>query len=708
MKSRESLHVTLQELRSAVANNPECAGHHLALGNTYAALHRLDEAIQSYETCLRINPKLEIAHYNLGTIYRSLGRYDEAISSFQFAIQLNSFYVDAFMNLGLILHELGESIDGETCLKHAVQLDSNNPNLLFNLARIYDEQNKLDQAIHFYCKAIDVDPKFVSPYYNLGSIYKKMGDIQNAMMCYDYVLRLDPDHHRAFSNHLLCLNYLSGWAPLDISQAHRTWWALYGRIPDEPPSRLAPEDDAQRPLHVGYLSPDLRAHSVSYFFEALLRHHNASAVTSFCYADVPRPDATSERLESLCDQWVNVHGWSNEALAGRIRTDRIDILVDLAGHTGRNRMPLFARRAAPIQVSYLGYPNTTGLAAMDFRITDGISDPPGRTGHLYTERLVRIPGGFLCYTPPPDAPPVAPPPHETNGWITFGSFNNRAKITGEVLDVWSAILRQVPGARLVLKFKGLDSRLVRDPLVEEFRARGLDPNRIWFRDACPALWEHLDCYRHVDLALDPFPYNGTTTTLEALWMGVPVITHVGTTHVSRVGASILEAVGLQHLAARSREAYTDLAVRLAESPAELSSMRGALRPRLEASPLMDGAGFTRRLERAYQWMWNQQGMEGAGLAEDNGGPKPDLNERVRQGEETFALGDASRAASIFLEVLEQAPHHVEALNNLGVVLWQQRRWAAAHACFRKVQRLNPGHEESRDNLEHITCVMEGP
>ena len=361
----------------------------------------------------------------------------------------------------------------------------------------------------------------------------------------------------------------------------------------------------ERRLRVGYVSPNFHQHSVAYFIEAVIASHDRSAYEIICYSDVARPDSVTDRIKSLTGSWRDILGMSHEQAAGLIRSDQIDILVDLAGHTAGNRMLLFARKPAPVQVTYLGYPSTTGLTTMDYRITDRFADPPGQTDHLHTEELVHLPQGFLCYKPPGQTPDVADLPFIASGGITFGSFNHLAKITPEVVRLWSNILNSLPDAQIILKAKPLFDMGTQQLLREMFVQNGVSPARLTLTGHAQSMSEHLELYHRIDIGLDTFPYNGTTTTCEAMWMGVPVVTLAGETHASRVGASILSNVGLPELIAGSPEEYLKKGVQLANDLERLQGMRANLRPMMERSPLMDANGFTRSLEAAYRQMWHR-------------------------------------------------------------------------------------------------------
>jgi predicted O-linked N-acetylglucosamine transferase (SPINDLY family) len=371
----------------------------------------------------------------------------------------------------------------------------------------------------------------------------------------------------------------------------------------KPDTYINDRTDGRR-LKVGYVSPDFRQHSVAYFLEPLLRSHDRKVIEVFCYAEVGWPDTVTERFKQLADHWVTTVGMSDDATAERIRRDGIDILVDLAGHTSKNRLPVFARKPAPVQVTWLGYPNTTGLTAIDYRFVDAVTDPEGETEALASETLVRLPGGFLCYGGPDDAPAPGPVPSLTTGTVTFGSFNNPAKLSAATLDAWADVLARLPQARLLLKGKPFADPATRALYLDRLAKRGVAVERIELVAWLPEEG-HLALYNRIDIALDPFPYNGTTTTCEALWMGVPVITLRGDRHASRVGASLLTQTRLTDLIADSVEAYVETAVALAGDPARLSELRQSLRPRMAASPLCDAPAFADKIEHAYRTIWQR-------------------------------------------------------------------------------------------------------
>ncbi|HMK49909.1 MAG TPA: hypothetical protein VK435_07635, partial [Thermodesulfovibrionales bacterium] len=430
-------------------------------------------------------------------------------------------------------------------------------------------QGKLDDAEQYFRTSMRLDPWRIKPYESL-------------LMLMNYSDRYDAS--AIFSEHL---NFARRFeAPLLPFHAGHTREKVRDKV-----------------LRIGYVSPDFRRHSVNYFLEPVLASHDHDRFEVFCYSDVAVSDVVTERLRGYANQWRDIAGMTDEEAAQLVRRDGIDILLDLAGHTGFNRILMFARKPAPIQVSWLGYPNTTGLSSVDYRLVDSYTDPPGMTDPYYTERLVRLPRTFLCYVPENGGPPVGELPALRSGHVTFGSFNFFPKVSRTTVTLWSSILKALPGSRLILKAKAFSSESVCAKAREMFDAHGIPGERIELMSHKPSYSEHLATYNEIDIGLDTFPYNGTTTTCEALWMGVPVVSLGGTTHVSRVGLSILSNVGIPWLAARTHDEYVRIAVDLALDLEGLQLLRRSLREKLIESPLSDAKLFVSGLEACYRDMW---------------------------------------------------------------------------------------------------------
>lgn len=550
---------------------PGVADFHGNLGAAWHALGRFDLAIACYEKALSIESKFPEAEYNLGNALKDLGRFAEAVARYRRALVLKADYPDAHNNLGVVLQTLG----------------------------------KPAEAIGHYQQALALNPDYAEACNNLGNALRDQGRLDEAVAAYRQALRSRPDFPEAHGNLLFTLNAISTASPEAVYQEHRDFERYFAARLDGVRQPHANSRDPERKLKIGYVSPDFREHPVAKFFEPLLARHDPACFETYCYYNRPFGDASTARLRAMSGQWREIWNLSDDQAARLIREDGIDILVDLAGHTAANRILVFARKPAPLQVSWLGYPNTTGLAAIDYRFCDAYTDPVGEAENYHAETLLRLPQSFLCFVPPPDCPAVSAPPLVEKGWVTFGSFNNFAKITPQVLALWGRLLQAVPDSRLILKYGGLDDGATAQRLHALFESHGIAAGRVELLGKTPSYRDHLECYARVDIALDPFPYNGTTTTCEALWMGVPVISLAGGVHAARVGVSLLHNAGLAAWVAADTEAYQRIATELAGNPDFLKQSRATLRERLLASPLMDSARFAANVESAYRGIWRK-------------------------------------------------------------------------------------------------------
>lgn len=562
--------------------------------------------LESAETHLRraaeLEPDSPDVYFNLGNTVKLRGDLAEAVACFRRAEALRP-EARTLNNLANTLKALGQLDEAIEVFRKLIRLAPNDATGRFNFGSALREKGELDQAIDAYRKAIDLRPEYAEAWSNLGIVFLDQSRFEEAEACYRTAMQLDPKNFLAHSNLLRCLHYQAA-DPAIVLRAHREWEVRHA--PAEAPLTGHDNDpDPERILRVGYVSPDLRTHSVAYFFEPLLARHDPARVAVVCYADVSRPDETTRRLESLSPAWRNICGLSDEQVFEQIRRDRIDILVDLVGHAGHHRLRVFGRKPAPVQVSYLGYPGTTGLSAIDYRITDAWADPPGSTEAFHSETLVRIEGGFLCYRPPAEAPLIGPVPAALARHVTFGSFNHSSKVNPPLIALWAEILQAVPESRLLLKNKGLGDAGVRTRTNAAFLDKGIAPERIELLSHAGATRAHLDTYNRVDIALDTFPYCGTTTTCEAMWMGVPVVTLVGESHICRVGWSLLSQIGLSDLAVTTAGEYVQVAVGLANNPARIAGLRAGLRQRLQQSPLCDERRHAAEIESLYREIWRK-------------------------------------------------------------------------------------------------------
>ena len=597
----------LQEARALslklCQQRPNDATVHAMAGMLAVRFGLLEEAVAHYQAALRLQPAYSAVHDHLGILFSRLGRLDQAIGHFQTALRLQPGQAVTCNNLGVAYKEKGELDKAEECYRHALRLRPGYAEAHNNLGVVLSSRGRLVQAESCFRRALQAQADHLAALGNLGNVLQAQACIAEADAVYQRARQLAPDNAEVHSKRLFNLNYGDDYDAEAVFAAHRRWDQEHGQPPGQAPA-FANAVDPGRRLRVAYLSPDFRAHSVAYFLEPLLAHHDKLAVEVYCYADVTEADDTTRRLREYADHWLNTCGMGHEQLAARIREDVIDILVDLTGHTAGNRLPVFALRPAPCQVAWLGYPNTTGLAAMGYRLSDAIADPPGDSEAYHSERLIHLEHGFLCYRGRNVSVPDRQKGH-ADGAITFGSFNNLAKLGPALLSLWADILKQVPRSRLLLKNRSLEDPACRERMTQFFGRRGIAADRLELRGWLDKPEEHLELYEKIDIALDSFPYNGTTTTCEALWMGVPVITLRGTRHAARVGASILTRIGLPELIATDHHAYLRLARELAGDHERRRCLHRELRQRMETSPLCDGEGFSREVEKAYRRIWGE-------------------------------------------------------------------------------------------------------
>ncbi len=504
-----------------------------------------------------------------------------------------------FFNLAKLLRrKLAES---EALLRRAIALEPRFHEAWLNLANVLWDRFDFAGAEAAARRTIELAPGSALASLNLALMLQKTGRIAEALTEIDRCLSLSPDFLEARRDRLMMLLYAEGITPQAIAQAHRDCGLRLEQAAGVR-SRPARPPLAGRRLRVGYVSADFRRHAVMTFLSATIAAHDRSAVEIFCYSAGELEDDVTAELRRRIDGWISIVGLDDEAAARRIAADGIDVLVDLSGHSKGNRLGVFARRPAPAQGAWIGYPATTGMERIDFRITDSIADPPGVTDALHTETLARIDPIFLCFTPPAEAGAVSPPPSHRLGHVTFGSFNNVMKLAPAVIETWGRILGAIPEATLLLKSSAETDEPGRRRVVARFESLGVAADRVRFLERTRRPADHFRLYDEVDIALDPFPYNGTTTTSEALWMGVPVIALMGEAghHAARVSASILSAINLPDLIAATRDDYVALAVTLARDAARLGSLRQGMRARMTGSPFMDAAGLTRQVERIYR------------------------------------------------------------------------------------------------------------
>ncbi len=564
---------------------------------------QLSEAIGFLGKALKVNPRAVLCEVRLAGALLAAKRTAEAEQHLRHAIALKPDFHESWDQLALCLKAQDRLDEAIICHERALALKPDHAAGWVNFGFTLRVAGRIPEALRCHERALTLAPDFAAARFGRAQSFQQMHQIHEAVAEYDAYLQLQPHSHEARSNRLFAMQNLPGVTREQIFAEHVAYGRSLGTFSSPAFAQVA---EPQRRLRVAVLSPDLRQHSCAYFLEPLLQHLDREEFELFLYHDHFREDGLSARFRALAAQWRNISGQSNVIVGQQIRDDRPDILIDLAGHTGiTNRLPVLARRAAPVQVTYLGYPDTTGVPAVDFRFTDGLADPEDDADAFATEKLIRFAPTAWTYLPPTEAPEVAPAPCLTQGRITFGCFNDLAKITDPMLAVWARVLAGVTGSRLRLKGRGLGDPVQRAQVEVRLTVAGIAPERVEFLERTPDTASHLALYHGVDVALDTFPYHGTTTTCEALWMGVPVVSRLGDRHVSRVGASLLNAVGHAEWATTSEEAYVRTAVALANDRERLAAIRRNLREEMKRGPMLDYAGQAAAFGSALRACWIQ-------------------------------------------------------------------------------------------------------
>ena len=586
------------ELRVALSLRPSFYEAHNTLGNIWHARGDFAQATLAHRTALSLRPDSADAHFNLGLALERDGQFDDAIDVSRKGVSLAPQRPEMHYQLGVALYKRGRLQEAGVSYRQAIAIKPDHAGAHNALGAVFNEMLMLDEAIAEYRRAIALKPDFAAAYNNLASALKDTGQIGQAIECLRKSLSVERKADVAGAL-LYSLHFDPHYDAGRIAEEHAEWNRTYA---SPLASSIRPHENdpsPERRLRIGYVALDLREHPVGRFLLPLLQNHDHSAFEIYCYCGLNRPDAVTQQLRSCADVWHSTAGLSDDALAELVRRDRIDILVDLAMHMDGTRMLTFARKPAPVQVTYLAYCSTTGLETMDYRLTDPWLDPDGVDESIYSEKSVRLPRTYWCYQPPPVAPALTPLPALANGHVTFGCLNNFGKVGPPVLAAWTKILRAARDSRLVLH-SGEGSH--RRRLLDQFAAGGISADRIRFTGRI-GLAEYLQQYQQIDIALDPFPYPGGTTTCDALWMGVPVITLAGPTAYSRGGVSILSNVGLKEMITENPDQYVRTAIGVAQDLPRLGQLRSTLRQRMAASPLMNAPPFARDVEAVFRGMW---------------------------------------------------------------------------------------------------------
>jgi len=601
LRDERQLDDAIAEFRQVIALRPDYAEAHNNLGILLKEKELSDEAIVALGKAIALNPNYAEAHYNLGNTLKGKGRLDDAVAAYRKAISLRPGYSEACNNLGNALNDQRKFDQAIAALRQAVSINPNYAEAYNNLGISLKDNGQLDEAVAAYERAIVLRPDYAEAHCNLGVALENQGRLDEAMAEYRQTIALRPDFPAAHSNLVFAMYYRPDFDAAAIAEEQRRWNHRHA----EPLRKFIPTHsnnaDPERRLRVGYVSTDFRDHVVGRNIVPLLENHNHQLFEITCYAQVPSPDTMTSWFQRNADRWRNTVGLSDERLAKQILDDQIDIVVDLALHAGA-RLRVFAYKPAPVQVTFAGYPGSTGLTTIDYRLSDPYLDPPGMDESIYSEQTVRLPDSFWCYDPLENRDiPVNSLPVLDTGVVTFGGLNNFSKINDQVLLLWAQVLRQVKDSRLLLLTSEGSHR---QRTLERLRQAGIDPAQIQFAPR-QSRRGYLELFHRVDIGLDTFPYNGHTTSLDSFWMGVPVITLVGQTVVSRAGWSQLSNLGLTELVARTPEQFVTAAVELAGDLPRLTGLRSTLRSRMEKSPLMDAPRFARNIESAYRGMWHK-------------------------------------------------------------------------------------------------------
>lgn len=559
------------------------------------------EGFALYERIVDAAPLDADAAFALGNLALGLQDMERATRYLRQAIERDQTVAAYHVQLGNALTALGRLDEAETAIRRALAIDPGLAEAHCNLGCVLIRQDDAAGAMAHLRRAIEIAPRFAGAHQNLGAALFRQGRITDAVGSFSHAIASDPTLAPAYASLGMCLSFLPDVGYGLIADTARRWSQLLPRPAEHPahPNSAVPH----RRLRIGYVSADFRTHAVASFIESVFAAHDASAIETICYSNTRNEDETTARIKGLVDGWRSIAALGDDAAAALIRSDDIDILVDLSGHTEGERLALFVRKPAPIQCTWLGYWATTGLPEIDYIIADRFVLPVEHEAH-YSEKPFRLPDSYLCFTPPALPIAVNDPPVLRNGFVTFGSCNNVLKINTGVIALWSQLLAEIPDARLVLRAGFLSVAAVREEIARQFAAVGVTPGRLDLLGGADRAGL-LATYSDIDIALDPFPYGGGTTTAEALWMGVPVVSLRGDRFSGRVGESILTSVGLPGLVAADAAGYVAIATALAASSSHLGDLRAKLRGMVVGSPLCDAKRFTQHLEAAYRSMWQR-------------------------------------------------------------------------------------------------------
>ncbi len=707
-----------------------------ALHNRAAVLQHLKrtrDALASVERALVLRPELPEAFSTCGNILKDLRRYEDALACYGKASALKPDYAEPLYNRGLALFELNRLDEALADLEHALAIDPSLVEAHMVRGNTLRRLHRTEEALASYDRALSLNPDYCDVLCSRGATLLEMQRYEEAIASYDRALAIKPDHPFAGSNKLFSLDLVPGFGFAEQQEARQRWFQA---LPRNLSNRTAPYPnvaDPSRPLVVGYVSADFKHHSAASCFGPMLRRHDRTQFQVVCYSGVTVPDKDTEVYRQLADKWRDVSDLSDEALAEQIRADRVDILVDLSGHTAGNRLLVFARKPAPIQVSGFGYGAGTGLPAVDYLFSDPVAIPAA-VRPLFAETVYDLPclGPF---EPPAETPPVAELPALTSRIVTFGSLNRLAKVSPAALELWARILRAVPGSRLLLKDTELDDPIMRERVRGTLARHGIGAERLDLLGATSRR-DHLAAYNAVDVSLDPFPHNGGISTWESLWMGVPVVAKLGNSLASRISGALLHAIGLDEWIAGDDDEYVETAARQAANLQALAQLRRGMRERILATEAGDRGKYTRAVEAAYRDMWRAflDGTRASPLpaadrqpGRDSSTPAlPRADGNSAQGPQSISPDPVSGAVTaedfgralalhrngciaeaerLYRDILSRNPRHSDAIQLLGAIDLQQGRDQEARSRIEKALEINPRSDSAHTNLGYVLVKL---
>lgn len=595
----EKLEVARELMKRAEALQPRNSEILTNLGEVCRRLERWEQAELVLRRAVEINPQQREAENNLGALYRDRRRMPEAEAAFRRAALVQPDSSSVWYNLGNACFDLGRFDEAVRAYDRALALNPKLPLAHLNRGTSLREDGRLDEAVAAFEAALKLQPELTDAHRHLGYAHFDRGRVELAVESLRRAGALAPDESRPHSELAFMLNYLPGCSPAAVLAEHERWRQRHASF--SPPARHGHRREPGRRLRVGYVSPDFRGHAVGCNLIPLFRERSREQFEVFCYSNVTKADLLTAEFRRRADVWRDIATLSDEQVAALVREDQIDILVDLALHSSGNQLQVFARKPAPVQVTFAGYPGTTGLTAIDYRLTDPYLDPPGLLDACYAEKSWRLPHSFWCFEPFDANVDPGPLPAAKTGYITFGCLNTFCKVNRTALALWARVLREVPASRLVLLATPGSHR---EATIDVLRNAGVERRRVSFVDRA-VRQAYFAYYGALDISLDSSPYNGHTSSLDSFWMGVPVVTLVGETVVGRAGWSQLSNLGLTELAAKEPDEFVRVAAELAKDLPRLNELRRTLRTRMRESPLMDAVGFTRGIEAAYRSMWEQ-------------------------------------------------------------------------------------------------------